>query len=155
MGDESAAPESRAGGSATTHLAEGLTLREKRRLKAAVGCFERAVSADPSLTEGWFWLAVTRDNRGQEADAIPAYRQALSLGIKDPNQRAQAWTWLASSLSKTGRHPEALDALTEAVQLGGYEPAEEFGRLCAAIGRRARRYSNRGVSPGSPRRARR
>lgn len=94
MGDESAAPESRAGGSATTHLAEGLTLREKRRLKAAVGCFERAVSADPSLTEGWFWLAVTRDNRGQEADAIPAYRQALSLGIKGPTsarKRGHGW----------------------------------------------------------------
>lgn len=108
-------------------------------MKAAVACFERAVAADPALTEGWFWLAVTRDNRGQEAEAIPAYQQALRLGIDDRDQCAQAWTWLASSLSKTGRHSEALDALTEAVRLGGYEPEEEFAQLRVAIGRRAMR----------------
>jgi cytochrome c-type biogenesis protein CcmH/NrfG len=104
-----------------------------------VACFERAVAADPASTEGWFWLAVTRDNRGQGAEAVPAYRQTLRLGIDDRNQRAQAWTWLVSSLPKTGRHPEALDALTKAVRLGGYEPKGEFGRLRVAIGHRAMR----------------
>lgn len=140
-------------GSAAAHLAEGLALRGKRRLKAAVACFEQAVAADPAITEGWFWLAVTRDNRAQEAEAIPAYRQALRLGIKDRNQRAQAWTWLASSLSKTGRHAEALDALTEAVRLGGYEPKDEFGRLRVTIGRRTMRAQQRGDKDRSELRA--
>ena len=75
----------------------------------------------PSSVGGWLWLAVTRDNRGQEAEAIPAYREALSLGVSQVNTRAQAWTWLASSVSKTGRHAEALGALAEADSIGGYE----------------------------------
>lgn len=139
MRDETAARPPGGSASAPAHLAEGLGLRENRRLKAAVACFERAVAADPALADGWFWLAVTRDNRGQEAEAVPAYQQALRLGIDDRGQRAQAWTWLASSLSKTGRHAEALDALAEAVRLGGYEPEGEFGQLRVAIGRRAAR----------------
>lgn len=143
MGHETADRQPGDSASAAAYLAEGLALREKRRLKAAVACFERAVAADSAMTEGWFWLAVTRDNRAQEAEAIPAYRQALRLGIEDRDQRAQAWTWLASSLSKTGRPAEALDALTEAVRLGGYEPKEEFGRLRVAIGRRAMRAQQR------------
>jgi cytochrome c-type biogenesis protein CcmH/NrfG len=104
-----------------------------------VTCFERAVVSEPDLVEGWCWLAVTRDNRGQEAEAIPAYRQALRLGIGDVNRRAQAWTWLASSLSKTGEHAAALDALAEAEKLGGYDPAEEYRRVRAAIQRRPAR----------------
>jgi hypothetical protein len=66
-------------------LAESLALRQRWRLKQAAACFEQAVTADPSAAEGWFWLAVTRDNRGQEAEAIPACRQALSLGVSEVN----------------------------------------------------------------------
>ena len=124
---------------ASSHLAAGLALRERRRLKAAAGCFEQAVAAEPDMVDGWFWLAVTRDNRGQESEAIPAYRRALRLGIEDVNRRAQAWTWLASSLSKTGKHASALAALAEAEKLGGYDPAREYQRLRAAIQRRSAR----------------
>lgn len=120
-------------------IAEGLALREHRRLKAAVARFEEATEADPDLAEAWFWLAVTRDNRAQEAEAIPAYRRALDTGIEDLCMRAKAWTWLASSLSKTGEHEGALAALGQAAHLGGYEPLEEFGRLCKAIRRRSSR----------------
>lgn len=124
---------------ASSHLAEGLALRERRRLKAAATCLERAVAAEPDMVDGWFWLAVTRDNRGQEAEAIPAYRRALGLGIENLSRRAQAWTWLASSLSKTAKHTAALAALSEADKLGGYEPAEEYRRLRTAIQRRSAR----------------
>ena len=88
--------------------------------------------------EGWFWLAVTRDNRGQEAEAMPTCRQALSLGVSEVNTRAQAWIWLAGSLPKTGRHAEALDAVAEADSIGGYEPAAEYQALRGRIQRRAR-----------------
>lgn len=118
-------------------LAEVLALRQRWRLKQAAACFGRAVTADPSV-EGWFWLAVTRDNRGQEAEAMPACRQALSLGVSEVNTRAQAWIWLAGSLPKTGRHAEALDAVAEADSIGGYEPAAEYQALRSSIQRRAR-----------------
>ena len=122
---------------AAAELAVGVELRQKRRLTAAVGYLERAVEADPRLAEAWFWLAVTRDNLGREAEAVPAYRRALTIGIDDPNRRAQAQMWLASSLSKTGQHQAALAALAEAGRLGGYEPAGEYIRLRRAIWRRS------------------
>jgi tetratricopeptide (TPR) repeat protein len=133
-------------------LAAGLDLRRKRRLAPAVACFERAVAAAPDSAEAWFWLAVTRDNRGLEAEAIPAYRRALELGIEEVNQRAQALMWLASSLSKTGEHDAALAALATATRLGGYEPAGEYIRLRRAIWRRsAPPQRQRGQSgPGAP-----
>lgn len=118
-------------------LAQGLALRERRRLKAAAGCFRAAAEAQPGSADAWFWLAVTLDNRAQEAEAIPAYRRALGLGIDDANRRAQAWTWLASSLSKTGDHAGAIAALARAEHLGGYRPAGEYGRLRGAIRRRS------------------
>ena len=80
-----------------------------------------------------------RDNRGQEAEAIPACRQAFSLGVSEVNTRAQAWTWLASSLPETGHHAEAPGALAEADSIGGYEPAAEYRALRSGIQRRARR----------------
>lgn len=126
-------------GEASRLLAEGHALRERRRLKEAVLAFEQMLVLDPDSVEAWFWLAVTRDNRGQEEGAIPAYRKALDLGISDSNRRGQAWTWLASSLSKTGRHAEALAALEEADGLGGYQPVAEFTRLRRAIRRRSSR----------------
>lgn len=92
-GRQSASP----GGEAAELLAEGLALRERRRLKAAAGCFRAAAAAQPGSAEAWFWLAVTLDNRAQEAEAIPAYRRALGLGIDDASRRAQAWTWLATT----------------------------------------------------------
>jgi tetratricopeptide (TPR) repeat protein len=137
---------------AAAELATGLELRQKRRLAAAVTYFERAVEADPGLVEGWFWLGVTRDNLGREADAVPAYRRALLLGIGDPNRQAQAQMWLASSLSKTGQHQAALAALATAAKLGGYEPAGEYIRLRRAIWRRsAPRRRPRRPPPGQDR----
>jgi tetratricopeptide (TPR) repeat protein len=122
---------------AAADLAAGLGLRTKRRLTAAVALFERAVATSPALADAWFWLAVTRDNLGQQEAAIPAYRRALQLGIADTERRAQAQMWLASSLSKTGQHEAALAALAAADRLGGYEPAGEYIRLRRAIWRRS------------------
>lgn len=39
-----------------------------------------------------------------------------------------------------GDHAGAIAALAEAEQLGGYRPAEEYGRLQAAIRRRSGRH---------------
>jgi tetratricopeptide (TPR) repeat protein len=115
---------------------EGMLLRERRRLVAAVGAFERAVVDDPDDARAWFWLAATRDNRALEADAIPAYEQALRLGLEGDDE-ARAWTWLASSYSKVGCHGDALSAVERAEAIGGYEPRHEFERVVRSVRRRS------------------
>jgi hypothetical protein len=122
---------------ACSELTAGLDLRKRGRLALAMSCFERAAAAAPQLADAWFWLAVTRDNLGLEAEAIAAYRRALQCGLPDVNQHAQALMWLASSLSKTGEHDGALTALARARELGGYEPPGEYQRLRRAIWRRS------------------
>jgi tetratricopeptide (TPR) repeat protein len=130
---------------ARTALRRGLALRDRRRLKEAIAEFERATSIDPGLADAWFWLAATRDNRGEELEAVPAYRRALELGLQAPGREAQAWTWLASSLSKTGAPQEAASALERAERLGGYEPLDEFTRIAASVRRRLARPDRRGT----------
>lgn len=117
-----------------------MLLRERRRLKAAVQAFEKAVREDPTDALAWFWLAATRDNRGLEGEAIPAYEKALQLGLPRPEE-AKAWTWLASSYSKTGRHADALSAIANAESIAGYDPADEFERIARAVKRRSRRHA--------------
>ncbi len=155
-GDWTAGADAREAASnlAAADLAAGLELRTKRRLTAAVALFERAVATSPALADAWFWLAVTRDNLGQQEAAIPAYRRALQLGIADPEGRAQAQMWLASSLSKTGQHEAALAALAAADRLGGYEPAGEYIRLRRAIWRRSARPRRPAAPHGRDRRPR-
>ena len=117
----------------------GMELRDKHRWKAAALCFERAASLVPDWAEAWFWLAVTRDNRGDEPAAIPAYRRAIDLGLEPQERLAQAWTWLASSLSKTSQHTAALHAIEVAERLGGYDPRQEFDTIAQAVRRRSQR----------------
>ena len=104
--------------------------------------FEAAVSADPASADGWYWLAVTRDNRGDELSAIPAYEQAIRLGL-DQQRPGRAWTWLASSLSKTGRPADALDCLAHAAEMGGYRPHTEHARVRHDVQQRAERAMGR------------
>jgi len=124
----------------------GLRLRRAHRWKAALRAFEGAAEMTPTSARAWFLLAVTRDNRGQEVSAIPAYRKAIKLGL--PRQeRAQAWTWLASSLSKTGQPTEAATCVAKAEALHGYRPRREYQRLRRSIERRLRRSARLGAPP--------
>ena len=128
----------------------GLALHVRRRLAAASRAFETHLATAPGHAEGWFWLAATRDDRGLEAAAIPAYRRALRLGLADREVEARAWTWLASSLAKVGERDAASAALARAEQLGGYRPADEYARIATATGRRiARRRVTTVQSPGA------
>lgn len=113
-----------------------MALRAQRRLKAAAAAFQRAVEEDPSSSTAWFWLAATLDNRGDEAGAIPAYEEALRLGL-DGENRVKALTWLASSQSKEGNHRAAMSSLAEAEAAGGYTPVEEFQRVATSVRRRS------------------
>lgn len=62
-----------------THLAEGLALRERSRLKAAVACFEQTVAAQPDSVDGWFWQAVSaRTGPG----GLPGCKRRLPLAVR-------------------------------------------------------------------------
>ena len=118
------------------YLADGLRVRKAHRGKAAIRVLEMAVERDRTSAAAWYWLAITRDNRGEEARAIPAYRRAIELGLP-PDRLARAWTWLASSLSKTGQPREALACLLESAAIGGYRPRAEYRRIRDEAERRA------------------
>ncbi len=115
---------------------EGMALRSQRRLKAALGAFERAVDEEPRSAQAWFWLAATLDNRAEESLAIPAYERALRLGLEGEG-RVKALAWLASSRSKVGDHRAAMAALSKAEASGGYRPIEEFQRIAKSVRRRS------------------
>jgi putative hydrolase of the HAD superfamily len=120
----------------------GLALRARRRFAEATRAFEAHLAAAPRHAEGWFWLAATRDNRGLEATAVPAYRRALDLGLEHPGLEARAWTWLASSLAVVGDAGPAANALATARKRGGYEPRDEYEHIATATERRIARIRN-------------
>jgi len=120
----------------------GLALRARRRFAAATRAFEAHLAAAPRHADGWFWLAATRDNRGLETAAVPAYRRALDLGLEHPGLEARAWTWLASSLAVSGEVGPAANALAAARELGGYEPRDEYERIATTTERRIARIRN-------------
>lgn len=122
----------------TDAVKRGLALRQRRQLKKAIACFQEAVAAAPEDPLGWYYLAVTHDNRGQEAEAIPNYRRALELGL-DGDRRANAWAWLGSSLRITGQPKEALECFAKAESMG-YPQAKVLGfrgLALIALGRHA------------------
>ena len=116
---------------------EGIALRERHQWKLAAAAFERVLVDEPANALASFWCAVSHDNRGDKAAAIPCYRRALAGGLEG-EQQAHAWLWLASSLSKTGATvAEAREAFDAAEAEGGYDPQDEYERIRASIGRRS------------------
>ena len=78
----------------------------------ALGIFRAARAQHPHDPRAHYWFAVTADNLGFEAVAIPAYEAALSLGV-DAWPEAEAY--LASSLLKTWRADIALPHILRAL----------------------------------------
>ena len=59
-----------------------------------------------------YGLAGDHDEAGREAEAIPRYREALDLGLVEP-ERSRAIVQLASSLRNLGELDEALALLSD------------------------------------------
>jgi Flp pilus assembly protein TadD len=127
---------------AQEHVDAGIGYRRQHQWKKAAEAFASARQLTPDFSEGWFWEAVSLDNRGQEAEAIPRYQQALRLGLPEPLV-PMALTWLASSCSKVGATGDARRWLEQAEASGGYPPETEFRDLVAEIGRRIERQDRR------------
>ena len=68
------------------------------------------MTASPPDALALFELAGDHDEAGREAEAIPRYREALALGLVDP-ERSRATVQLASSLRNVGELDQALGLL--------------------------------------------
>ena len=87
-------------------------MRKRRSLVALLRAVEEAAT-DDSRALAHFELALFHDNNGREAEAVPHYEAAISLGL-DKKRDAEALAWLASSLYKTSRPHDAIQRLTQA-----------------------------------------
>ena len=86
-----------------------LTSAKPRRKRRSLAALTAAVDQATSRSEqarAHYDLGLFHDNNGREAQAIPHYREALTLEI-DPAVVPEALAWLASSLFKTGQPKEA------------------------------------------------
>jgi Flp pilus assembly protein TadD len=73
----------------------------------------RRAFEQPEQGSRWLDLAFALDGRGREAEAIPAYVQALHLGVP-PEDRRIALLCLASSYRETGQFRRALSTVETA-----------------------------------------
>jgi hypothetical protein len=110
-----------------------------RRSRAALE--KRIGEANPGMDKAnaHFDLAVFHDNNSREAEAIPHYEAALTLGIEG-EARARCLAWLASSLSKTSRPAAALQRLEESREVAS---DAELRRFLNGLERRLRLRSDR------------
>lgn len=93
-------------------VAEVWATSDERDDAANITLIERLASELPAGDpRALFELAGAFDAAGQEADAIPLYRQALDAGLQ-PDRRRRAVIQLASSLRSVGSAAEAVDLLT-------------------------------------------
>jgi len=86
---------------------EASDVNEAATLRALKELIEERPADDAAAVFEW---ASVHDFLGREAEAIPLYRQALSLGLDDI-RRPQAQIQLASSLRNVGEVNEAVEIL--------------------------------------------
>lgn len=104
----------------TDPMERGISYSHRHQWKRARECFEQATILNPADPLAWYRLAVTLDGMSNEAEAVPAYKRALRLGLEG-QRMANAWAWLGSSLRKTNALAEALACFDHA-RLAGYTP---------------------------------
>jgi cyanophycin synthetase len=98
---------------------------------ARVAAAERLRAERPEDARLTYEHASALDAAGQEHDAIPAYREALAAGLREP-YRHRARIQLASSLRVTGQAEAAYELLTElATERPGSVAVEAFRALAA------------------------
>lgn len=114
---------------------KGMKFRELHRFKVAAAVFRELRTNDPEFSEAWFWEAVSLDNRGDEINAIPCYKESIRLGLSD-DLLIKAFLWLSSSLSKTGDADDAEKYLNMALDHSKFRNHDEFKLLSQKIERR-------------------
>ncbi|WP_235656269.1 tetratricopeptide repeat protein [Aeromonas caviae] len=99
------------------------TLKAEGRIEEARQHGLLQLIAHPAHAELHYEVAGLHDMLGREAEAIPLYQKAVSLGLGEASLRG-ALLGLGSSYRTTGRHAEALATFDEA--LARFPDAVEF-----------------------------
>ena len=90
----------------------GLALEREGKEQEAIEYFRRLAERYPDDPRVRFEYAGAHDFAGNEAEAIPIYREALRLGLEDAELR-RLYVQLGSSLRNVRQHEEAVQVLTE------------------------------------------
>lgn len=104
-----------------TFWREASDVDEQATLSALRALIDERPADDAASVYEW---ASVHDFLGHEAEAIPLYRRALSLGL-DQTRRAQAQIQLASSLRNIGDTSEAIRILEEMESDGSTGDAQQ------------------------------
>lgn len=91
------------------------TLKAEGRIEEARQHGLLQLIAHPAHAELHYEVAGLHDMLGREAEAIPLYQKAVSLGLGEASLRG-ALLGLGSSYRTTGRHAEALSRFPDAVE---------------------------------------
>jgi Tetratricopeptide repeat/Peptidase family S41 len=110
-------------------VAEATALSEAEQWSAAADAWRAIVDDNPEHGTHWCWLAMAYAGDGRHAEALPAYQQALRLGVMGmppvPTDAGELHYQIALCHVALGNHPEAVDALRGALEAGLRNP----GRL--------------------------
>ena len=123
----------------------GRQLERDGQEQEAIEYFRALVERYPDNPRVRFEYAGAHDFAGQEAEAIPVYREAMRLGLSD-DDLPRAYVQLGSSLRNVGQHQEAVDLLTEGLsRFPAYTPPSHFPRIRVVFQRARPRCARRGA----------
>jgi tetratricopeptide (TPR) repeat protein len=141
-GDESIYAEARglyerslAGGGGARALTEFGYLQEchgRLSIRAAVGCYERAIDADPQYDKPHWQLIHALATLGQADQAVGRYRQRLAAAPADP----RAHRFLAAAYLSARDYPRAAQVVQAGLELAPDDPplTEQRGDVFDATG---------------------
>ncbi len=110
-------------------LEAGRQLEREGKEQEAIEYFRALVERYPDNPRVRFEYAGAHDFAGQEAEAIPIYREAMRLGLGG-DDLARAYVQLGSSLRNVGQNQEAIELLTEGLsRFPAYAPLRIFRAL--------------------------
>lgn len=98
-----------------TALSEARAKSDAREWKDAAALWEKVVRLNPVTGEFWYQLGEARYKSADYRNAIPAYEQALRLGVGFPSSRVRD---LARCLAMMGEKEQALKSLEKAFAIG-------------------------------------
>lgn len=111
-------------------LEKAVQLREAGHLEEARSILLDLVEQEPMNPSVWYQCAWIHDVMGLEGAAVPYYKKALELGLKD-EERQGAYLGLGSTYRTLGLYDQAQFILEEAIQ--EYPDRREFQVFYAMV----------------------
>ncbi|WP_435921527.1 tetratricopeptide repeat protein [Paenibacillus sp. DYY-L-2] len=111
-------------------LEKAVQLREAGHLEEARSILLELVEQEPMNASVWYQCAWIHDVMGLEGAAVPYYKKALELGLKD-EERQGAYLGLGSTYRTLGLYDQAQFILEEAIQK--YPDRREFQVFYAMV----------------------